>query len=381
MKTVIRSRLLFAFCLAAGMQPLWADTAPDKREPVEHNLGADHFVAGCPVSVTRPIAGDLMAAGCNVDVLAEVGGDLVVMGASLRLTAPVKQSVYAAGARVLIEATVQRNLRVVGGVVELGPNSKVVGNATVAGAKVDVDGAIGGYLQVAGRTVRINGPVGGDAVVTAGDLELGPNALIEGRLRYASGHELRRNPAAQVRGSVEQFEAGPGWTETHHWGDGARRGTHLAWSLGMLVVAAVLVAALPAFTKGVADTACARWALSVLIGFIVLVCVPVAVLVALITIVGIPLALMVIALYLILLLAGYACAAIALGHAALGRWSAERAAQLGWRIGAAVLAMLLLTLLGRLPLAGWLFTLLAMLTGIGALLMQLRSAWAGSGRA
>jgi hypothetical protein len=39
--------------------------------------------------------------------------------------------------------------------------------------------------------------------------------------------------------------------------------------------------------------------------------------------------------------------------------------------------MLLLSLLGRVPFVGWLVTFAAILTGIGALLVQLRSLLAG----
>ena len=276
MKTVTWHCALLAICFAIGVQPLWADTPADKTFPAERNFGTDRFVAGCPVSVVRPVAGDLMAAGCNVEVLAEVDGDLVVTGGNLRLAAPVKQGVYAAGGHVSIEAAVQRNVRIAGGRVELGSDAKVAGNVTVGGGKVEIDGAIGGNLLVGAGSVRINGPVAGDVEVGAGEVELGPNARVEGKLRYASREEIRRDSAAQVRGGVERIERGERWRASRRWLEGARHGVGWVWSLGLLLCAAILVTALPQLYKGVAETARARWALSLLIGFIVLVCVPVA---------------------------------------------------------------------------------------------------------
>lgn len=375
MKTVIRHCGLWAILIAAGVQPLWADSAPGKTVPAERKFGADRFAAGCPVSVVLPVAGDLLAAGCNVAVLAEVGGDVVAMGGNVLLAAPVKQGVYAAGGRVSIDAPVQRNVRIAGGRVDLGPNSIIAGNVTVGGGKVEIDGAIGGYLQVGAGSVRINGPVTGDVELGAGEVELGPNARIEGKLRYASGEEVRRDPAAQVRGGVERIER---WPAAHRWRGGARHGLGWVWSVGLLVIAAILVAALPQFYRRVEETARTRWALSLLVGFVVLVCAPVAALIAVITVIGIPLALLTIALYLMLLLVGYVSAGIVLGEIALQRWRADRAANHGWRIAAAVLAMLVLSLLGRLPFVGWLITFAAMLMGIGALLLQARPAPATS---
>jgi hypothetical protein len=378
MKTVTWHCALWAICFVTGAQPLWADSASGKTVPAEQRPGADRFVAGCPVSVALPVAGDLIAAGCNVEVLAEVDGDVVVMGGNVRLAAPVKQGVYAAGGRVSIEAPVQRNVRIAGGRVELGPNAKVAGNVTVGGGRVEIDGVVGGYVQVGAGSVRINGSVAGDVELGAGDVELGPNARIEGKLRYASGEDIRRDSAAQVRGGVERIERGGRWPAEHRWRDGTKHRHAWLWSVGLLAIAAILVAAFPQFCKRIAETTRARWALSLLIGFIVLVCVPVAALIAIISLIGIPLALVTIALYLMLLLVGYVSAGIALGDIALQRWRAERAAKPGWRIAAAVLAMLVLSLLGRVPFVGWLVTLAAMLIGIGALLMQTRPAPATS---
>ena len=375
MKSMTWDRLLLAIFLALFPCLVLADNVSKTKVPAERDFGADHFVAGCPISVTRAVAGDLMAAGCSVEVLAEVAGDLIIMGGNLRIAAPLKQGLYGAGGRISIDAAVQRNVRIAGGKVNLGPNAKVAGNVTIGGGKVEIDGAIAGYLQVGAGTVRINGVVAGDVEVGAGTLELGPNARIEGKLRYASENEVIRDPAAQVRGGMERIDRrARSPASQNHWRERARHGFGWAWSIGLLALAAILVAALPGFYKGVAQTARTRWAFSLLIGFIGLVCLPVSVLIAAITVIGIPLALVMIALYLALLLVGYVSAGIVLGDVALQRWRADRAAQQGWRVTAAVLGMLALSLLGRVPFAGGLVTLAAMLTGIGALLTQLQSA-------
>lgn len=373
MKFPTRVQWVLAMSLVTGMQPIWAQAAP-VRTPVEHTIGTDRFIAGCPITVVRPVAGDLIAAGCSLDILSEVAGDLVVAGGELRLTAPVKQGVYAAGGRVTIDGTVQRNVRAAGGRVILGPNAKVAGNFTAAGGQVDIDGAVGGYLQVGGGRVRINGPVAGDVEVGAGDIEIGPKALIEGKLRFASRHELQQDPAAQVRGGVEKIEGSDAWFASHQWNDGEHHGHHWIWTAGVLIIAAILALALPRLYGDVAQTARASWSKWLLVGFVALVCVPILALISLITVIGIPLALLLMALYLVLLLLGYASAGVALGDIGLRHWSAERAGKAGWRIAAAVLAMLAISLLGRIPFLGGLLTLLAMLTGMGALLLQLRPA-------
>jgi hypothetical protein len=374
MKNITWHHVLLAVCFAVGAQLLRAESVSQEALPKEHDLGADRFVSGCPVSVERPVTGDLIAAGCDVDVLAEVDGDLVVVGGNLRLAAPVKQSLYAAGGKISIESEVRRNVRVGGGRVEIAPNAKIGGNVTIGGGEVEIDGAIGGYLEVGGGSVRINGPVAGDVEVGAGEVELGPDARIEGKLSYESGDEIARDPAAQVRGGLERIEREERWPAWQHASHDRAAGHGWLWSLGLLAIAAILAAALPYFYLGVAQTARMRWPLSLLIGFVVVVCVPVVAVLAIVTLVGIPLALALIALYFVLLLAGYVSAGIALGELVLQRWGAARAASTGWRIAAAVLAVLVMSLAGRTPFVGSLITLAAVLMGIGALLLQMQPA-------
>lgn len=368
--TVLASALL----LIMVAPPLAAQHPAAMREPLERGFGADQFIAGGTVSVTKPVAGDLFAAGGNVDVAAEIGGDAVVAGGNVRLGAPLRQGLYAAGGRVSVDAPVQRNMRIAAGNVEIGPHAKIAGNATVAGGEVRVSGAIDGYLQVGGGRVVIDGPVGGDVEIAGGAVELGPNARVNGRLRYASRGELQRDPAAEVRGGIERFPPRAEWPVPSGAHARTGRGIGWVWSFGLMIIAAILVAALPRVYAGVTATVRARWALALLIGFIALVCIPVAALIAMITLVGVPLALAAIALYLALLIAGYVSAGVAAGELALQRLQPARAAQPGWRIAAAALGMLAISVLGRLPWIGGLVVLAALLLGIGALLMQLASA-------
>jgi hypothetical protein len=76
----------------------------------------------------------------------------------------------------------------------------------------------------------------------------------------------------------------------------------------------------------------------------------------------------------VLLLAGYVTAAAAAGDWALARFKPAVATAVGWRVGAAVVAMLAIGLLGRVPVLGGLVFCVALLLGMGALLLQLQRA-------
>jgi cytoskeletal protein CcmA (bactofilin family) len=354
--------LLAAFCAAAA-----------GGERVETNLGDDQFIAGGNVSRTQPVAGDLIAAGGEVDLEAAVQGDAVAAGGNLRIGGSVGQNLYGAGGRVHIDAQVARNVRVAGGRVEVGPSASVKGNVTVAGGQVSVRGTVKGYVQAAGGHVFIDGPIDGDVVANAGQVELGPNAKVGGSFRYRSRDDLVRDPAAKVAGTVERLSSMAAGS-----GVAASGRTHLGmaggwiWSAGLIVLAALLAAAVPPASMRVSGELRAHPGLSLLFGFVALVCVPVAIIVLLVTVIGIPVALIVLLAYLVLLVVGYVSAAVGAGEAALGNLRPADAARSSWRVLAAVVAMLVLTIVARIPYLGGIVAFVAMLMGIGAILMALR---------
>lgn len=374
MKCVLRWIAALLACLAASGP---AGAADETAATKTRNLGADLFVAGGSVTVSEPVGGDLFVAGGSADVDGSVAGDVVAFGGKLRLGADVAQSVYAAGGQLNVNAKVGRNARVAGGQVQWGPKSELAGNLSVAGGQVRLHGTVRGHVQAAGGRVLIDGPVGGDVIATSGQVELGPNARIAGKLRYHSGDALKRDPAAQVTG-VERLE--PRWPGSEGASapsdgregatGGAGRTFGWVWTVGLMLLAAVLLALVPRYWVGVARTLRTRPWFSVLIGFVLLVCVPVAALILMASLIGIPVALATVALYLAWLPVAYVGAAIGLGDWALHRWQPAQAARLAWRIGAAAGALLLLALLGWLPWLGGLVLFAALLAGLGATALQ-----------
>jgi cytoskeletal protein CcmA (bactofilin family) len=347
--------------------------AGDAGAAVEH--AGDRFVAGSWVSVDSPVVGDLIAAGSRVEVGADVSGDALLAGGEVRVGGTVGDSLYASGGQVALRGRVVRNARLAGGRVEIERGAEVTGNASIGGGQVTVAGAVNGYLQAAGGRVRIDGPVGGNVTVTAARIELGPDARIAGRLRYAARGDLERDPAAQVLGPVERMperserrpdpqpeQAGPG-----RW----------LWMAGLMLTALVLVAVLPGATARVARMLRASLGMSLLAGFILLVCVPVAALMLVFTLIGIPLALLLLMLYAALLIAGYVMAGVGLGDALLHKLHAAWAQHRAWRIVAALVGVAAITLLARLPWVGNIVVFLALIGGLGAMSMQV---WRGRAR-
>jgi len=361
-------------CCALAL-PTIAQSSANPINGAEREFGSDRFAAGKLIVVVRPVAGDLIAAGSEIEVAAPVAGDALLAGGTVVVSKAIGQSLYAAAGKLLINDSIARNVRVTGGRIEFSPISEVAGNVTVAGGEVELKGKVKGYVQAAGGRVFIDAIIVGNVEATSGQVELGPNAKITGMFRYSSREPLKRDPAALTNGGVEIFEAPGGWpvpeNVEHHMG----RGGGWIWTIGLLLLAAVLITVLPNFYGRVADTLHTRPGMSVLIGFVSLVCIPIAALIFLITIVGVPIGLITLLLYLLLLVVGYVSAGMGLGDWLLKRVRSDHPNSTLWRVGGAVAGVLMVSLLARIPWVGTWVALAALVTGVGVLVIQAWTEW------
>ena len=277
---------------------------------------------------------------------------LLAMDAAARLVA---------GGHVEIDEPTDGNLYVAGGQVSI--TAPVSGNLRVAGGNVSIKSGIGGRAAIAGGHVTIDAPVGGNATVSGGSLELGPHARISGKLTFNGGH-LEQDPDAQVAGGV---------TRTHrhrHWESGAYAGHWIAraiWTLGLMLLAALIAGALPGPARRMQEELRTRPWLAALFGVLALICIPIAAVIVMVTIIGIPLGLLALVGYVALLLVGYVATSVLLSGLILERYGAQAAARTATRVGAAVLAMLILSTLAHVPLVGGFIALTALVLGVGAI--------------
>ncbi|MBC8024221.1 MAG: hypothetical protein H7Y14_13940 [Burkholderiales bacterium] len=284
-------------------------------------------------------------------------------GGDTEIDEPVAGSLYVAGGRVTVSAPVSGKTRIAAGRVEIASRGALAKGATIAGGRVVVKGSVEGDLRVAGGHVTLDGPVSGDASVAAGTLELGPNARIEGRLTFR-GDQLDRDPGAQVKGGVVRKDR-----HSRSWdGGGLGRGVAWAiWTLGLMVLAAIIAGALPGATRRMENELRARPWLASIFGIVALICIPIAAVLVMITIIGIPVGLLALLGYVALLVVGYVTASVVLGGLVLDKLKAGATAQTAWRVGAAVVAMLVIASLAKIPFVGGLVGLSALVIGVGVI--------------
>ena len=315
------------------------------------------------------LAAGAAAADSPPEATIRLGGDVVV-------SQPLQGALHALAGTVTIDAPVSGDVSAAAGDVYVGSTAAIAGDVSLAAGHVAIEGAIQGDLRAAGGHVEIDGPVTGDASIAAGSLELGPAARIQGRLTFHGG-ELHRDPAAQIVGGIVHtspprwrwpaHEHSAGWRFAHGW----------IWTAGLMLLAALIAAALPDASHRMAQELRERPWITPLLGLVAIASIPVGAVLLILTIIGIPIALLALVGYAGLLLVAYVWVAVVVGGMLLDRVHPETAARTAWRVGAAVLAMLLLAIVVRVPFVGGLVKLAALVVGMGMIVAAIFRPGAG----
>jgi cytoskeletal protein CcmA (bactofilin family) len=381
-------------------------------EVVEEDLyvGASTFI------LDGVVRGDLVVFAAEIEINGTVEGDLIAAAGSTIVSGSVGDDLIVAGGATLLEegAVVTDDLLAAGYSLEASQGTRVDGTLLFSGYQALLAGAVAEDVQVAAAGLSVRGQVGGDLAAQVGGrtnvplfdplfflpgrprvpnvplgLTLGPDARIEGDLRYTSEDAAVVAPG-QVGGQVfqnvpERDEPGlirisPLRALLNWVVDQIRR------LVSLLLVGLLLTLLLPRFIRALAAQLEANPWGSLGRGVLILIAVPAAILVFL-GLVGL-LALLLgivtlggLAFYigaLALALAGLV--AVALGLAVtylskivvaywIGRYLLERgSANPGESaVGPFLVGLVIVVVLTAIPLLGWLVNLIITLFGLGTL--------------
>lgn len=342
---------------------LCADARPGVHETV---IAGDYFGAGTEATLATPVDGDAFIAGAQVDVARPVTGDVLVAGGGVTISDHVNGDVYATGGGVTIDAAVAGNARVAGGRIEITPRGQVAGKTTLVGGHVLVAGKAGRQLVVFGERVTLDGEVAGNVTIAARSLSIGPNAHVAGKLTYRGSLPAQVDPAAVLTGGINylsfDFE-----DETYQpvarivaW-IGA-----IAFTVGLFLIGMIAILIAPESTAHMSLLARRRPASSLALGFVTIVCVPIAVVLLMVTVVGIPFAFMLLLAWPMILIFGYLAGVMGVSDAIAGPSAEAR----GRRVFLLAMGLGVMLLFARVPMAGWFIGMLLLVMGVGAMMLN-----------
>jgi hypothetical protein len=320
----------------------------------------DIYAAAGTISISGTVNGNVFATGGTITVSGNVTRDLILAGGTINVTGRVGGSIITAGGNVTVNGPVAQDIVVAGGMIDVGSGATIGRDLVVTGGTATVSAPIGRRIQMSAGNLTLRNKVGGDVRGRVDHLKL-DGAQIGGNLDYTSNNQVQLVNGARVAG-----------TTTRHTpidrGGGAGNG-FLAWLRGLLGIFALgllLIFLLPGLSSRAIDTERAQpWA-SLGIGAAILVITPIVALIAFIVGIFIGfwwLGLLLIPLWILALAIGYALSGFLLGRLIFAR--------LGWGRYHDALALLgglfVLTVVGLIPVIGWLIGLAAVLLGVGAL--------------
>jgi hypothetical protein len=331
-------------------------------------INDDLYVGGGTVTIDGAIFGDLVVAGGTVTVNGPVRGNVIVAAGTTTIRGPVDRSVRAVGGTVTLLNRVTQDVVVAGGNVIVGPGV-YVGRDVLAGVgSAVIQGTIERNVTVGAGELTLDGTVRGDVTFQGTTLRLADGTSIGGNLSYANNAQLI-GPVTGVKGQVRTVA--PAFatnqpTPTARLIDGA-----ISWAravVALFVLGLMLVLLFPAFSRQSTATLRGSPAASFATGLSAFIIAPiVAFLIFAIGLVvgGWWLGLIALVLYSIALAVGLTVAGLFIGG-----WLAELSGRSGMHpVWVLLLGMATLELVGLIPIVGGIAVFVALLFGLGALLL------------
>ncbi len=347
---------------------------------------------------------DLYLFGSGITIEGAVNGDVIAFGDHINIKGPINGNFNGAANYVTADGDVRDSFRVAASTIFV--DGKIGGDLVAAASEIDITsgGSVGRDFLPAAATVNAGGPVGKDIRGSAGDFTIGssvggnvniecstlrlePSASIAGDLTYKSKTDAVQAEGAKVGGKIDHIVPPPPETSTTGQSAGQVAGLAASGIVMFFVVLFILIALfkyIAALLTGIIFILLARKFIPVLIntlkgkpwpclgyGALLFVLAPIAIFILFILVITIPLGLIVLAVWL---LAVYlASIFIALF---LGKWMLRQSAdntEAGPNIGALALGLLVFYIISVIPFIGCLCDLAAVLFGLGAFFLFIRS--------
>ncbi len=331
----------------------------------------DVNAVGGVVDVQGTVRGDVTAVGASVNVSGNVTGDVIAPGGAVSISGHVGGAVRALGISTTISGTVDGDTQVGGRTVVVAPTAHLGQNLLIIGSTATVDGNVGRDLRAYVDSLTLGGPVAGNVRVNVDTLKLTSSAAIKGDLVYTSENQATIAPGASVKGTTEhRSPRSPSSTPTSAF---VAEQVALSWpgtQVGIYLLGLAFVLLFPDFARRTIGTVTRSPLASVALGFAVLVDVPILALILFVfglAIGGWWLGLIVLALYGVAIPLASVIASLFVGY-----WIFAYSGRSGAHLAVALLlGLLLLTILGLVPVVGGIVTFVALLFGLGSLVLTL----------
>ncbi|MBU0705765.1 polymer-forming cytoskeletal protein [Patescibacteria group bacterium] len=358
-------KLVFTFLAALLFLPNLVQAATfvtGEKVYVDQQISDDLYVTGGILSVQETVNGDVLAGGGKINIDGGVSQDLMAGAGDLSVTGEIGDDVRVIGGSIRIDATIKGDLLGAGGDLTLTDESFVGGDVALGGGNIMAGGTINGDVKLAGGTVYFNSDVKGNvALFNFEKVIFGPGAKIHGDLWYRASQQIKI-PEGVVVGNV--IFSGIPSSQIEKNLPAFLAGFSLFSLLATLLFGLIMIWLCRYYVLHSADLAYEATLKSLGIGFLALILTPIVALVLLITTIGIPTAMVLMAFWLVALYAGKVTAAMLIGFRIVRIEGDSGFGRVFWSFA---LGTLIYTLIGMVPVVGWVVNLIFVLIALGSL--------------
>jgi hypothetical protein len=371
--------LLLPVLLAGPLSgPAAAQASAGREVTIVGEQPKQQFAAGGSVRIRASVADDVFAAGREISVEGARAHTMFLAGGTIAIRDSTVRDLFAAAHDVAILGTIEDDALIAvcpvcpwgSGRLLLGPQARIGDDARLVAGSVEIEGTVGGDLRATARRIVISGTVSGKADLTAKEIVIATGARLAGELVTRSPKPAEIAAGASVAGPVRAIETEVNIPDPRDlprmlgWIAAAAAGILI---VGALVLAALVQLAAPGIlSQGAARMRAELWG-CVGRGLAWALILPAIGLLLFVSLIGLPAAVLLMATLLLLWALAFVTSAYAIGLWVRNRRAAAAPEpRAGGRIGWTLLGIVVLLVAGAVPIVGWIFAVLALLGGLGA---------------
>ena len=331
-----------------------------KDEIVEGNL----YFRAKSLNIEGQVLGDVIGVASNIQINGKVSGDIISLAQNINIKGEVDGNVRVMSNILNISGNIKRNINFLGESLIMESESLSEKDILFKSINSEFKGKTQGNLYGQSHHVLIAGEVGGDVNIELDRfqrknylnlLSVKNNAIISGSLNYQSGNDAIIE-TENISGEINKRMPTKNKSQVPN-----------PSKLLFLIVSNFIVALLLSFLfkkkmKSIQEIIITKNYGLLGYGAIILFLTPIVALILLVTVIGAPIAIMSLALWGILLFLSSIVTAMAIGKYLFQRLKKEAISE-HLQVLAGITILLLLV---SLPYIGWLFSLTAMLMGLGS---------------
>ena len=345
---------------------------------IDGTIKGDFTAYARSVQIDGLVQGDVAVTSGSFNLNGEVEGSILVLAVNSSINGTARRSVHLWGNSIESDGKIGNTLTVLGNIIRLDEDNSIEKDVLVVGRRVEVKGEISRDLSGVAWQADIGAHVGRDLELEVWRIQLMPQAIVDGAMRYVSNQRISTEEEKSILGEIRYLPLAEGrvWSWVNGYYNGLRSLASspifkIGSGISMLLVGMVFVFFSPVNVLAVSDQMRKNPFGSLFMGVAFFIITPIVVLFLFILVVGIPVGIILLYTYLMALYTSRIFVGMATGRAILRLFGLRVGISRRRQLLALFLGILLLNASTYIPYAGFWLATLFVIWGIGALALEI----------